>query len=92
MVHRKTNTATTASMLFDDGDTPRHILKNILMTGIYPGLSFITHHDAAVCCPYNPVICCYPEPVRSPVVHKKTEAEEPQPSSANASITSKRLR
>ncbi|TWW81291.1 centromere protein T isoform X2 [Takifugu flavidus] len=58
-VKRESNTA--ALMSFDDGGTPRHILKNILMT----------------------------EPVRSPVVHRKTEAEEPQPFSANSSLTGK---
>ncbi|XP_035515992.1 centromere protein T [Morone saxatilis] len=62
VVLRKTNTPAPASMLFDDGDTPRHILMNILRT----------------------------EPVRSPVVHEKAASEEPQPSSANSSIASKR--
>ncbi|XP_027140713.1 FK506-binding protein 5 isoform X2 [Larimichthys crocea] len=52
----------STSMLFDDGDTPRHILMNILRT----------------------------DPVRSPVVHEKAASEEPQPSSANSSISSKR--
>nr|XP_046232850.1 centromere protein T isoform X2 [Scatophagus argus] len=59
---KKTNTPAPTSMLFDDGETPRHILMNILRT----------------------------EPVRSPVVHSKADSEEPQPSSANSSITSKR--
>ncbi|XP_074518687.1 uncharacterized protein cenpt [Halichoeres trimaculatus] len=54
-------TPVQASMLFDDGDTPRHILMNIMRT----------------------------DPVRSPVVHEKAATEEPQPSSANSSITSK---
>ncbi|TKS89830.1 Centromere protein T [Collichthys lucidus] len=52
----------STSMLFDDGDTPRHILMNILRT----------------------------DPVRSPVVHEKAASEEPQPSSANSSIRSRR--
>ncbi|CAJ1081090.1 centromere protein T [Xyrichtys novacula] len=55
-------TPAPASMLFDDGDTPRHILMNILRT----------------------------EPVRSPVIHEKTPSEEPQPFSANSSISNRR--
>ncbi|KAM9336649.1 uncharacterized protein cenpt [Symphorus nematophorus] len=62
VVLRRTNTPAPASMLFEDGDTPRHLLMNILRT----------------------------EPVRSPVVHEKAASEEPQPSSANSSVTSKR--
>ncbi|KAM6964684.1 uncharacterized protein cenpt [Tautogolabrus adspersus] len=62
VVLKKINTPATASMLFDDGDTPRHILRNILRT----------------------------EPVRTPVVHEKAASDEPQPSSANSSIASKR--
>ncbi|KAG7507953.1 centromere protein T [Solea senegalensis] len=57
---RKTTPGLT-SMLFDDDDTPRHLLRRILQT----------------------------EPVRSPVVHNKAASEEPGPSSANSSISSK---
>ncbi|KAM7381720.1 hypothetical protein PAMA_012521 [Pampus argenteus] len=59
-VSRQTPKPAQVSQLFDEEDTPRHILMNILRT----------------------------EPVKSPVVHKKTE--EPQLPSANSSITSKR--
>ncbi|KAM6897987.1 uncharacterized protein cenpt [Lycodopsis pacificus] len=59
---RKMNTSSPTSLLFDDGETPRHMLMNILQT----------------------------EPVKSPVVHEKGASEEPQPSSADSSITRKR--
>ncbi|XP_060883519.1 FK506-binding protein 5 isoform X2 [Labrus mixtus] len=62
VVLKRINMPATASMLFDDGDTPRHILRNILRT----------------------------EPVRTPVVHDRAASGEPQPSSANSSIASKR--
>ncbi|XP_029134146.2 enolase-phosphatase E1 [Labrus bergylta] len=62
VVQKKMNTPATTSMLFDDGDTPRHMLMNILRT----------------------------EPVRTPVVHDRAASGEPQPSSANSSIASKR--
>ncbi|XP_031698210.1 centromere protein T isoform X2 [Anarrhichthys ocellatus] len=58
---RKMNTPAPTSLLFDDGETPRHMLMNILRT----------------------------EPVKSPVVHEKGASEEPQPSSADSSITRK---
>lgn len=32
---RKTNTPAPASLAFDDGDTPRNILRNILLTGVW---------------------------------------------------------
>ncbi|XP_037611985.1 centromere protein T isoform X2 [Sebastes umbrosus] len=59
VVLRRINTPAQPSMLFDDGETPRHILMNILRT----------------------------EPVKSPVVHEKAASEEPQPSSADSSVT-----
>uniref|UniRef100_A0A3Q3GAD7 CENP-T/Histone H4 histone fold domain-containing protein n=1 Tax=Labrus bergylta TaxID=56723 RepID=A0A3Q3GAD7_9LABR len=62
VVQKKMNTPATTSMLFDDGDTPRHMLMNILRT----------------------------EPVRTPVVHDRAASGEPQPSSTNSSIASKR--
>lgn len=43
-------------MSFDDEDTPRHILKNILMTGTRSPL-FSQAHGAAVVCPLNGVAC-----------------------------------
>ncbi|KAM7370861.1 hypothetical protein PAMP_010375 [Pampus punctatissimus] len=60
-IFRQTPKPAQVSQLFDEEDTPRHILMNILRT----------------------------EPVKSPVVHKKTVSEEPQLPSANSSITSK---
>ncbi|XP_062298815.1 centromere protein T [Scomber scombrus] len=60
-VFRNTLESARASELFDEGDTPRHILMNILRT----------------------------EPVRSPVIHEKAPSEEPQPPSANSSITNR---
>lgn len=56
VVIKKINTPGQPSMLFDDGDTPRHILKNILLTGECMGLPAFTHHAAAVCCPSNHVM------------------------------------
>lgn len=56
-VSRKTNTPAPASMPFEDGDTPRHILMNILRTGMCTGLPLFTHRVALVCCPFNHVIC-----------------------------------
>lgn len=89
---RKTNTPAATPMLFDDGDTPRHILRNILRTGTPTGFSLFMCHVAAVCHPFKRHLPYDSEHARSPVLHKKAEAEEPQPSSANSSITSKRPR
>ncbi|XP_073345925.1 uncharacterized protein cenpt isoform X2 [Pagrus major] len=44
VVLKKINTPGPASMLFDDGDTPRHILKNILLTE--PVRSPVVHERA----------------------------------------------
>ncbi|KAM8730152.1 uncharacterized protein cenpt isoform 1-T2 [Acanthopagrus schlegelii] len=44
VVLKKTNTPGQPSMLFDDGDTPRHILKNILLTE--PVRSPVVHERA----------------------------------------------
>ncbi|XP_053197950.1 centromere protein T [Scomber japonicus] len=60
-VFRNTHESALPSELFDEGDTPRHVLMNILRT----------------------------EPVKSPVIHEKAASEEPQPPSANSSITNK---
>ncbi|XP_030611297.1 centromere protein T [Archocentrus centrarchus] len=51
--------ATSSSVLINDGDTPRHVLMNVLRT----------------------------EPVKSPVVHAKGTSEEPEPPSANSTIS-----
>ncbi|KAI3364842.1 hypothetical protein L3Q82_001031 [Scortum barcoo] len=45
LVLRKMTTPAPASMLFDDGDTPRHILMNILRTE--PARSPVVHEEAA---------------------------------------------
>ncbi|XP_003458808.2 eukaryotic translation initiation factor 5B [Oreochromis niloticus] len=59
VVFKKVNMPATSSVLINDGDTPRHILMNILRT----------------------------EPVKSPVVHEKETSEEPEPPSANSTIS-----
>ncbi|XP_063338089.1 transcriptional regulator ATRX [Pelmatolapia mariae] len=59
VVFKKVNMPATSSVLINDGDTPRHILMNILRT----------------------------EPVKSPVVHETETSEEPEPPSANSTIS-----
>lgn len=53
VVLKRMNTPAATSMLLGDGDTPRHILKNILLTGACTGLTFYTHCAVAVCCFLN---------------------------------------
>lgn len=54
-------------MLFDDGVTPRHILKNILLTGLRINLPFFVHHVAVVGSPFFTVICCDLQSLWSPL-------------------------
>ncbi|RVE59523.1 hypothetical protein OJAV_G00189360 [Oryzias javanicus] len=56
---RNTNASAASSMLISDGETPRHLLRNILQT----------------------------EPVKSPIVHKRSPTKELEQSSADDAIT-----
>ncbi|XP_030019113.1 spore wall protein 2 [Sphaeramia orbicularis] len=53
-VLKKANTPGPASVLFDDGDTPRHILKNILLTE--PVKSPVVHEGAGSEVPHLPSV------------------------------------
>lgn len=84
------STPALSSMLLDDGETPRHILRKILQTGTSSDLSkllpviffFFSHlHLSDV-----------PEPARSPAFHTRVMAEETQPPSVDSSMFSKRPR
>lgn len=61
------STPAPSSVLFDDGDTPRHILRNILLTGMCMGLPL------SYCCCYcfvvlfNNVICHVNQSLWSPL-------------------------
>ncbi|XP_024141436.1 centromere protein T [Oryzias melastigma] len=59
---RNTNASAASSMLISDGETPRHLLRNILQT----------------------------EPVKSPIVHKRSPDKEPESSSSDDAITKTR--
>nr|XP_057918436.1 centromere protein T isoform X2 [Doryrhamphus excisus] len=86
VVLRKANTPASSSMLFDEGDTPRHILMNILRTE--PVKSPVIHEEAA---PVEPQMSLADS---SDVTHSNiglSELDLPDLTFGNAASVAKRL-